>query len=201
MLIVPTGDDRLRIVSFDPGTDTLGSSVLEINVRTLQLTVLDAQTFVSRRPIRYRPEYQRVEEVYGDRLARLSSHRHAVIGHLVRWQPHTVACESPFMGMRAQAFEALIECVNVIRWAVHDHDPTVPVEMISPPQAKKTVGASFRGSDKNDVRQGVEKLIDQSQGQMTYQAYQPFHTLDEHSIDAIAVGICHYQQWVDILTH
>jgi Holliday junction resolvasome RuvABC endonuclease subunit len=201
MLIVPDSDDRLRIVSFDPGTDTLGSSVLELNVRTLQLTVLDAQTFVSRRPIRYRPGYQRIEEIYGDRLARLSSHRQAVMGHLHRWQPHVVACESPFMGMRAQAFEALIECVNVIRWAVHDFDPTVPVEMITPPQAKKTVGASFKGSDKNDVRLGIQSLFEESNGQLVYRAYQPFDQIDEHSIDAIAVGVCHYQQWVEFLTH
>lgn len=201
MLIVPDGDDRLRIISFDPGTDTLGSSVLEINLRTLQLVVLDAQTFVSRRPMRFRPGYQVMEELHGDRQARLMSHRNSVIGHLRRWQPHAVACESPYMGIRAQAFEALVECVNVIRWAVYESDPTLSFEMITPPQAKKTVGASFKGADKNDVRLGIQSMFEQSNGGMIYCAHQPFESLDEHSIDAIAVGICHYQQWVDHLTH
>lgn len=201
MLIVPDNDDRLRIVSFDPGTDTLGSSVLEINLRTLQLTVLDAQTFVARRPMRYRPGYRIVEDLHGDRHARLMSHRNSVMSHLSRWQPHAVACESPFMGIRAQAFGALVECVNVLRYAVYEYDATVSFEMITPPQAKKTVGASFKGADKNDVKLGIQALFETSNGRMVYGAYQPFESIDEHSVDAIAVGLCHYQQWVDLLTH
>lgn len=200
MLFVPEGDDRLRIMSFDPGTDTLGSSVLEANLRTWELTVLDAQTFVAKRPLRYNPAYQDPIELHGDRMARLMSHREAVGRHLMCWGVHAVACESPFMGIRAQAFEALVECVDVIRWTVHKHDPTMPFTTITPPQAKKVVGASFKGADKNDVRKGIAAMLANPQVGLTYAAHQPFESVDEHSIDAMAVGICHYQQWVEALS-
>lgn len=199
MLLVPDGDERLRIVAIDPGTDTMGTAVVELHTRTLVVRVLDAQTFVARRSMRYFGGYQMIEEMHGDRHARLMTHADAISRHLQHWYPHSVACESPFMGNRPQAFEALTECVNVIRLAVFNHDPTLAFVSITPPQAKKTVGASFKGADKNDVRVGVAALI--QQGAISYEANVPFDRIDEHSVDALAVGLCHCQQWVEHLTH
>lgn len=177
----------------------MGTSVVELHTRTFAIRVLDAQTFVARRSMRYFGGYQAIEEMHGDRHARLMTHADAIARHLRHWYPHCIACESPFMGSRAQAFEALTECVNVLRLTAFRHDPTVSFTMITLPQAKKTVGASFKGAEKNDVRLGILALM--QQGNISYEANIPFERLDEHSVDALAVGLCHCQQWVDYLTH
>lgn len=199
MLIVPQDDNHLRLMGFDPGTDTLGTCVLDVDLRTMRAGFVDAQTFTAQRPLRYAPEYQSIQETHGDRHARLMAHRDAVSAHVHTWRPHAVACESPFMARHAQAFEALVECMNTIRMAVYEFDPSIGFETITPPQAKRTVGASFKGAGKEAVAQGVWKLIEV--GDVDYLQARPFTSLDEHTTDAMAVVLCHYQQWLEYLKH
>lgn len=186
MLILPPADETVRIMSFDPGTDTLGLAVSDANFATGQVSVIHAETFKASKYVNLHDEYQLTQETYGDRQARLQSHHDRVLMHMEHWLPHIVVSESPFMGMRAQAFEALVECVNTLRWATYHFNPTVPLEVISPMSAKKVVGASGRGKDKHDVKDCIVSLMNQHY--LTYQGMVPFDNLDEHSIDAITVG-------------
>jgi hypothetical protein len=106
-----------------------------------------------------------------------------------KWGPHAVICESPFLGRFPQAFAALTETMSMIRRAVYRFDRTVYVETVDPPTAKMAVGVSGKGKDKEDVRQGVLKL--QAQG-VLFNLNRDVTLLDEHSIDAIAVGYHKY---------
>ncbi len=57
-----------RIIGIDPGTNTLGVSCLDLDLRTGELTLIDSRTFHGARMVR---ERQRLADVYGDRFARL----------------------------------------------------------------------------------------------------------------------------------
>lgn len=186
MLILPPADETVRIMSFDPGTDTLGLAVSDANFASDQVTVIHAETFKASKYVNLHDEYQLTQETHGDRQARLQSHHDRVLMHMEHWQPHIVVSESPFMGMRAQAFEALVECVNALRWATAHYNPTMPLEVISPMSAKKVVGASGRGKDKHDVKNCIVALMQQRR--IFYTGMVPFEQLDEHCIDAITVG-------------
>lgn len=186
MLILPPADETVRIMSFDPGTDTLGLAVSDANFATGQVHAIHVETFKASKYVNLHDEYQLVTETHGDRQARLRSHYDRAFTQLEHWQPHIVVSESPFMGMRAQAYAALVECVDTLRWALAHYNPTMPLELIPPMSAKKVVGASGRGKDKDDVQRCIASLIEQQR--IVYSGMLPFHTLDEHSIDAMTVG-------------
>lgn len=186
MLILPRADEPIRIMSFDPGTETLGMAISDVDLYTQVSTVVHAETFKASKYVANRDGYLLTQEMHGDRQARLYSHSNNVYRHLCGWRPHLVISESPFMGMRAQAFEALVECVGMIRWTIHNYDPTLPFDVISPMSAKKAVGASGRGMDKHDVKRRLVEMC--GEGQLVYLGHPPLEALDEHSIDAIAVG-------------
>ena len=65
--------------------------------------------------------------------------------------------------------------------ALHLWDDYKPLYMIDPPSVKKAVGAQTRG-DKDAVKKAI-KLIKELE-------MVNFNNLDEHSIDATAVGYC-----------
>lgn len=186
MLILPRADELVRIMSFDPGTETLGMAISDVNLSSGVSTVVHAETFKASKYVSNRDGYLLTQEMHGDRQARLQSHSNNVFRHLYGWRPHLVISESPFMGMRAQAFEALVECVGMLRWTVQHYDPTLYFDVVSPMSAKKAVGASGRGMDKHDVKRRLIELCEE--GQLAYIGTPPLVSLDEHSIDAIAVG-------------
>jgi Holliday junction resolvasome RuvABC endonuclease subunit len=186
MLVVPNFGTDLKFIAMDPGTETLGVAILSLNLCTLQTDVLDAGTFNARHHLKNSESYNEIIEDHGERRARLLAHQTALSGYLQAWTPHRAASESPFMGIRAQAFEALVECVSSIREAVYLYNPAITLEMVPPPVAKKAVGVIGRGTTKDEVRNGVLNLV--NSGKLGYKAHQVLTQLDEHSIDAIAVG-------------
>jgi Holliday junction resolvasome RuvABC endonuclease subunit len=83
---------------------------------------------------------------------------------------------------RPQAYGALTEVVSMIRSTVIDHDWFVPFSLVDPPTVKMAVGA--KGNADKDGVMAAMKLIPE------ITALIDCSTLDEHSVDAIAVGYC-----------
>ena len=202
MLQVPPGDHILRLIGIDPGTDTLGVAALEVDLVHLQATVVDAQTFVAKYAMKYGVHYQSIGDKLGARYGRLRSHADAIMAYFCDFRPHDVACESPFMGRHAEAFQALTECLDMLRWSAYRYDPSVGFTLVTPPQAKKAVGVSHQGTTKDDIKVAIAGMLQQpAQYGLHYRANCPLEHLDEHSVDALAVAIHQYQQWVEALTH
>lgn len=179
--MTPQGtDDTFRVVGIDPGTATLGFSVLDLSLRTGQMTVAFSETQVAQKML---ADYRVEEKVHGDRTAKLMAleDRLFVLFELLR--PHAICTESPFLGRFPQAFAALTECVSYVRRAVCRYDRYMPLQMVDPPTAKKAVGMTVkRGITKDDVTAAVAKLP------LQYAEGIVLSELDEHQVDSIAVA-------------
>lgn len=187
MLSLPQGPPIYRILSIDPGSDTLGVAMLDVDLVNWTTTVVYANTFNAQLAIR---PHEFTVETFGSRQARLLTHAQGLEGLLHSAYPHCVISESPFLGRFPQAFESLVECLYMIRSTVASYDPSMCLETIDPGNAKRTVGAPTKrpkGMSKDDfketVRIGIQKL---PRLQIAPNVHLNF--LDEHAIDAIAVG-------------
>lgn len=172
-----------RIFAIDPGTDTFGIALLTVNLVSHTITVEDMFTT---RGSKMASAYITYEEIHGTRAAKILSHRETVLRLLQLHQPHAVIAESPFLGRFPQAFEALVQCMCAIRSAVNEFDPTMVLDNIDPKSAKKAVGV--KTNDKESVQLAIRSMAH------LVRPVGLFERADEHSFDAVAVGIWKAQQ-------
>lgn len=185
MLVMPNDPTPFRVMGIDPGTTTLGISVIEWGFVERSFLV---QTAFTVKVLDTAPAWQSTAEYHGNRYARLRQ-LHAQVGMALRdYQPHAVCCEAPFKGRFVQSFAALTECVSVIRTAVYEHNPHLPMEMVDPNTAKLAAGAQLkRGGDQKQI------VVDALAQRRDIRWGVDMASLDEHSIDSVAVGL-HYLQ-------
>ncbi len=182
MLSIPLSSGNIaKIVGIDPGTETLGIAIIHFNVEDFSIVQCEAATYKGSDL----PSNDWTRAVYGDRYRRIEAHRNYIYHMLVEEQPLIVGCESPFITRRfPQAGLALTEVVCAIRAAVRLYDLWKPLYHVTPPEAKKAVGAKV-SKDKNEVSKSILKIKG-----LTSTAVIPLNLLDEHSIDALAVAYC-----------
>ena len=191
MLIMPDQPPIYRIFAIDPGTDTLGTAVLDVDLLRGTISLIHAETFQGSRMCR---GLVGTIETHGERAAKLEAHRQQLFSMIHYFAPASVICESPYMGRFPQAYRALVECLLAIRDAVSGYDIAMSLDTVDPPTAKKAVGAPGKGGGKGAVRDAVLKLKSlQNRSGLDLKA------LDEHSIDAIAVGFYKARFVVDSL--
>lgn len=179
-VVNPAVEEPYRIAAIDPGTNTLGISFIDVDLKHRTITVVDSTTYRADSRVK---EESLIYETRGDRAARLHFHYHNFGALLRQFQPHAVIAESPFMGRFPAAFEALCECREMLRRAVADYNPTIPLELVDPPTAKKAVGALVQKGSKENVRDSVLALKD-----LRWALPYPIELLDEHCYDSIACG-------------
>lgn len=180
LYIPPETSPFYRILSIDPGTDTLGIAILDVDVLNLSVYLTYATTLHGAKGAR---NYPHISDTFGNRQAKFHSHKLQIARILRESRPNCVISEAPFMGRFPQAFEALVECLYMLREVVAEYNPSLCLESIDPPTVKKAVGVTGKGGGKDPVKKCVlalDKLINTSGIDLT--------TLDEHAIDAIAVG-------------
>lgn len=180
MLTVPNNSQFFRVAAIDPGTNTLGTAILDVNLYNGRVSLIDATTFKGENMSRRYPD---VVDTHGGRWGKLHAHEKAIVEWLHYFQPNALICESPFLGRFPQAFEALVECKTAIRRALCQYDLTMPLETVDPPTAKISVGAKAKGKDKTDVRDSILRLSN-----LDNVSSKSIQLMDEHSTDAIAVG-------------
>lgn len=182
MVIDPDQFRNHRIVATDPGTSTLGVAVLSITDSGLM--VEHATTLVLGKLAR---NYPLIVEKHSERIAKLYATTDAVLKLLLAWQPTYVASEGPYMGSFPTAYAALVESVDAIRRAVIRYDPYLDFSVTDPASVKKAIGVSGKSGDKELVRAAVSK-----HATLTLHPEVNLSELDEHAIDAIAVGLHFY---------
>lgn len=182
MLQIPSGvSPILRLIGIDPGSNKLGVATLDVDLTNFHIYVQDAQTFNAEKMLRVLPHDNFL--IHGDRQARLIMLSDALLGFFRYWNPHLICSESPFMGLGVTAFETLVECVAMIRQTTFQFNEEIPLQMVSPTAAKRTVDVKAKGSDKEDVRAGVARIPN-----LSFNNGLTLDRLDEHSVDAIAVA-------------
>ncbi len=186
MLIIPNSNvDTVNIIGIDPGTTFLGVAILTISIYNLEITsseafTLDANSLHCNTWL---------NEIHGDRFSRINSLEKELDKVFDYYKPLVICSESPFFGMRHPgAFQALIEIICSIRNSVYNYDKWKQLELVPPSNVKQSVGAKGN-STKDEMKSKVYELINV----LKYDEHK-FKDLDEHSIDALAVGYYSYLQ-------
>lgn len=177
--------EPLRLISIDPGTETVGVALFEVNQMTNTKTLIEAFT-IQGSLVSYREE---AEYLYAsNREHRLQGILNTLYSYFLQSMPHVVVVEDNYLRHSPKSFKALIEAVSAIRQAVLWYLPTCLFYTVTPMQAKSVVNATKKASDKNLVRIGV----------LAYSSLQAapglVESLDEHSIDAVAIGLYAIEQ-------
>jgi hypothetical protein len=180
MLQFPTGEEPLRIVSFDPGTNTFGAAILEIDLVNRQLALAEAHLF---KGVELMRNYPRTVMHQGERFARVIAQEENLVGFLRYAQPHVVVTEAPYMGRFPQAFSALTEIMLAIRRATWRYDAILPLNIIDPSSVKKFMGVKGTSKDKSAMTRALMAKTD-----LLNPSGIDLEALDEHRIDAICVG-------------
>lgn len=179
MLIIPESTEAFRVASFDPGSSNLGRAILESMLDKTPFTVRYADTVKLKENLR---PYAEIGEMHGGRAVRLMQLYDNTLDFLREHRPHAIIVESNYLGKFATSFAALVECVITIRNAAYAYDPFMPIYMVDPTTAKQAVGmVKVKGTDKEDVRRHVKALTN-------IIWCVNVDDLDEHAVDAVAIG-------------
>lgn len=183
----PSGSmNRYRLLAIDPGTSMLGISVLECDFATQAITLIYATTIDADRACR---TYALTQSIHGYRFARLHALKESLLYIMQDFGIHGVVSECPYMGRFPQAFAALTECLSSIRMAVQLYDELLPLHEIDPATVKMNVNVSGKSGDKELMRRAVSELV--ASGRICNYGSVAVLQLDEHAIDAMAVGYAH----------
>jgi Holliday junction resolvasome RuvABC endonuclease subunit len=182
MLELPDSTAPFVVVALDPGSTNLGIAVLEDPLDGTDPCVRQAFTALLKDT---NPAYAAVGELHGSRVARLMIMFDVVLDVLRTVKPHAVIIESNYLGRFATSFAALVECVAMVRSAVYQYDPFLPLHQVDPTTVKTGVGMKrIKGTTKDDVKNAVRQLKD-----LVW--HVDLESLDEHSVDACAIGYYH----------
>lgn len=174
-------NEHLRLITLDPGTVTLGFGVIDIDMVTLKPKVVEAFTLDGSVMTRAWVDTAAGDEAARQRIMGLNARLQELFLH---YRPDVVSCEDNFLARSPHAFKMLAEAVAAVRYALMATLPHSHLYLIPPTEAKKTVNACFKGTGKDDVRQGLKSYSDLDWGDIS------IDMLDEHAVDAIVVGVC-----------
>lgn len=169
-----------NIVGIDPGSETLGLSIITFDIDTFKIVSSQAKTYYGSKMFH---EDNWMSNLHGARTTRIYHHKQNLINLLHQIDPLQIACESPFYNpRRPNAYGVLVEVLTMIRQSVMEYDPWKFLYLIDPPTVKKSVGAPGN-ADKDRMFSALCNLNDLN-------LINPIDTLDEHSVDALAVAYC-----------
>lgn len=174
----------LKILAIDPGTMTMGISLLTIDDDKMKLHVNYCRTHNASQFTHISPRLaMRVDELT------LRLHVHSLnLSHLIEWlNPDLIVAESPFFNpRRPTSSEPLARMKQVLVEVAIQHD--LPIEWIAPQAMKKAIGAKMgKGTNtKVEIEKAINALIEQKQ--VVLDEGLKLTDIDEHSIDSIGVG-------------
>lgn len=196
MLVLPDSDEPLRIVSIDPGSSTMGISLLEVRFDGSNKVVVRESYTIHLRDTH--PTYAAMRDLHGSRVARLLQVGDTLADLFRQYRPHVVIAEDNYMGRFAAAFEALVECVMVIRNTLYQYDRFIPLYMVEPSAAKRVAGVEKQGGgkgkkrkrkyDKTNQAEKKELVREALRKRTDIEWHVELDTLDEHSVDSVAIG-------------
>lgn len=179
-LYVPISYHSTKMVCFDPGLNTTGVSVFDVDSRTKEVLSVYAYTIHTGQS---RDSTGLDTEIVTERTHKLYRLCDAVQQTLNFHDPGIVGCEAPFYNrMMPMAFVSLSEVVNMIRHTTLQYNCNIPFFLVEPQLVKKGVGVAGK--------KGKQVVMDAicNTPEIMRALTVPIESLDEHAIDAIAVG-------------
>lgn len=190
MLKLPDSDEPLRIMSVDPGTDTLGVSLLEADTYENTCVVVNTTTLVGTELLKKTDFGKSLLTTHKVKYQRLSALRKQLYIYYRTYHPHVICCEGNFMGASMSSFASLVEAAYMVRNLAFELDPYAYFTEISPSEGKASVNLHDK---KTKVRDAIKKELD---GNNALRLSKDVHLddLDEHGLDSIIIGYAFYKQ-------
>lgn len=182
MLTIPEIFYRYTWIGIDPGLASCGIAVF--TAERDRIVRIDAVTLENRRLLQ---ESELPLSIHGERPLAIGRLREAFHEILCLYQPVAVCCESPFYNpTRPSAFGSLTEIIASLRLTVYHYSSIIPFHLYAPQEVKQTF--------KRAGQLGKTVMLDalRENQELVPCLTSPLHLLDEHAIDAIAVG---YTGW------
>lgn len=168
------------MVCFDPGLNTTGVSVFDIDSRTMQVSGISAYTIYN----------DKLGDATGldpdlltERTFKLYKLCLGIQNAINYYQPNLVGCEAPFYNrLMPMAFVSLSEVVSMIRHTVLQYNYNIPFYLVEPQKVKQGIGVAGK-KGKQVVMEAISRVPE-----IMSVLNVPLESLDEHAVDAIAVG-------------
>lgn len=172
-------------LSIDPGTNMIGTAINAITDEG-DWVILHACTTNVGSLLQHLFDPSEIDDI-GARFFRVRAVTKIIKDMATAWEVNSVTSESPYMGRFPTAFAALTECMYGIRSGCYEYNKEMSFVIFDPSTIKVNVGVSGKSGDKSKMTEAVRKLASK---------FVDIDKLDEHSIDAIAVGYTYYK-WVN----
>lgn len=187
MLKINYGErNSINIIGIDPGTTNIGISNLNIDIDTKKINYSLAFTINA---AKFTNENSWLAQLHGNRFNRINFIENKLIEIFHFYMPLIICAESPFFGRsHPNAFQALTEVICTIRSAVIKYDQWRDLKLVPPSLVKQAIG-SKGNADKIVMKQNllaINHILN----------IQDIQNLDEHGIDALAVGYYIYNQLI-----
>lgn len=172
-----------RILSVDPGTNQMGVAITTLSFPGRLCTI----DYVNTINIDRQHKDHHALDDHGGELTKQLVIRDVMLDLIQLYQPHVVVMESPYMGRFAQAFKLLTKCMHTSQLTTYGYDPDLPFVFYDPATIKQHIGVKGTSGDKNLMTEAIRSRM----GSEIILDPHLFSLLDEHSVDAIAVGYAH----------
>lgn len=171
------------IVGIDPGSETLGVCVLYFDVITFKINRIIPKTYTGSKL----PVDPMLSLMHNDRVSRIKAHEDNLVSVYTQHSPIAIVSEAPFYNpRRPNAYGVLVEVICAIRNSIIRYSDTMCFYQVDPASVKRAIGAKGN-ADKDAVRCSIGHL-----SEIIGALSVPIQSLDEHSIDAIAVAYHQY---------
>lgn len=185
-LIVPPDYGTIKMVAIDPGLSTCGVAIYELDTLNKDIVSITAFTI----------ENDKLDDSSGlfldivtERYVKIHKLCNAICKVVQAVDAKIVVSEAPFYNrFMPMAYGALLEVVSSIQRSVTDISNDILFTSYAPQQVKMAVGVAGK-KGKDIVKESIEKLL-----QVFPKIVSEYELLDEHSIDAIAVGFTFLEQ-------
>ena len=181
------------LLGIDPGSSSLGLAILELDSTTFSIVTTTAYTIEATKLELFNTLDLRLPE----RERRLRAISKAVSLCLEDYKPLTLAIESPFFNSRKpSAYAVLIETMYVLKQTARAYDLNLPIIEVDPPTAKKAIGVRrLKAKERRRLKLTTKDLVREALLPLTaLKLASDIDSLDEHSLDAIAVVYSSYKQ-------
>lgn len=179
-LMIPESFKIFRIMGIDPGLNNLGIALFDIDYSNRTIVRIEAFTLVNDK---LKDESGLDLDTHAERTIKLMKLRNTLLNIVSANKPYMVACESPFYNrFRPTAYAALVEVIRLIHMTIIEHNGNTVFQTVEPLLVKKHIGAGMQ-TGKLDVKKAVSL-----KPELMSVLVNDLNSLDEHSIDAIAVG-------------
>lgn len=198
----------VRVMGIDPSTTNMGVTVIDVDIsKRTPFKLIYSNTIYGDKVIYDVPD--QYDDTAGTSVAARSYCLARALGYLidiymVAWSKEeeeenglkivkslTGITEDNFLGMSALTFKQLIQFVSLSHEEFIDRG--IHVSNVLPNQAKDIVGANFRGTQKEDVREGLLAYDWLDHGDVD------LDVIDEHAVDSGAITLyrCEHlaKQW------